>query len=138
MDGTKTEQLTLKPEQAARLGQLIRSRREQAGMTIRDLAEDAEMNFATVSRIEQGKFATPRHDKLARIAQALGLNTADVFALADYTLPADLPSFQPYLRSKYRDMPAAAVDELTAVFQRITKKHGYVPEGSHGGEDETP
>ena len=138
MDGTKTEQLTLKPEQAARLGQLIRARREQAGMTIRDLADDADMNFATVSRIEQGKFATPGHDKLARIAQALALNTADVFALADYTVPADLPSFEPYLRSKYQDMPAGAIDELNAAFQRITKKHGYTPEGSPDGEDETP
>ena len=138
MDGTKTEQLTLKPEQAARLGQLIRSRREQAGMTIRDLADDAEMNFATVSRIEQGKFATPGHDKLARIAQALGLNTADVFALADYTLPADLPSFQPYLRTKYQDIPDGAVDELNRAFQRITKKHGYTPEGPPNGENETP
>ena len=138
MDGTKTEQLTLKPEQAARLGQLIRARREQAGMTIRDLADDADMNFATVSRIEQGKFATPGHDKLARIAKALGLNTADVFALADYTVPADLPSFQPYLRSKYRDMPAEAIDELNQAFQRIIKKYGYVPDGPHGSEEETP
>ena len=138
MDGTKTEQLTLKPEQAARLGQLIRARREQAGMTIRELADDAEMNFATVSRIEQGKFATPGHDKLARIAQALGLNTADVFALADYTVPADLPSFEPYLRSKYQDMPAGAIDELTASFRRIIKKHGYAPEGHQGGQSETP
>ena len=107
-------------------------------MTIRELAEDAEMNFATVSRIEQGKFQTPGHDKLARIAKALGLNTADVFALADYTLPADLPSFQPYLRSKYQDMPDAAVDELTAAFRRIIKKYGYAPDGPQGGEDETP
>ena len=137
MDGTKTEQLTLKPEQAARLGQLIRARREQAGMTIRDLADDADMNFATVSRIEQGKFATPGHDKLARIAKALGLNTADIFALADYTVPADLPSFEPYLRSKYQDMPAAAIDELTASFQRIIKKHSYTAQGPQDG-DETP
>jgi len=128
----------LKPEQAARLGQLIRSRREQAGMTIRDLADDSEMNFATVSRIEQGKFAAPGHDKLSRIAQALGLNTADVFALADYTVPTELPSFQPYLRSKYQDMPDAAVNELTAAFERIIKKHGYTSEGHQGGEDEAP
>ena len=107
-------------------------------MTIRELADDAEMNFATVSRIEQGKFATPGHDKLARIAQTLGLNTADVFALADYTVPADLPSFQPYLRTKYQDMPDGAVDELNRAFQRITKKHGYTPEGPPDGEDETP
>ena len=127
----------MKPEQAARLGQLIRSHREQAGMTIRDLADDAEMNFATVSRIEQGKFQAPGHDKLARIAKALALNTADVLALAGYTVPADLPGFEPYLRTKYQDMPAAAIDELNRAFQRIIKKHGYTPEGPQDGEDES-
>src|SRR5258708_2347502 len=101
-------------------------------MTIRDLADDAEMNFATVSRIEQGKFPTPGHDKLARIAKALGLNTADIFALADYTVPTDLPSFQPYLRTKYQDMPTGAVEELNRAFQRILKKHGYAPERPPG------
>lgn len=96
------------------------------------------MNFATLARIEQGQFAAPGPDKLARIAEALGLSTADVFGLADYTVPADLPSFQPYLRGKYRGMPAAAVDDLSKAFERIVRKHGYDPAGPQDGEDETP
>ena len=80
--------------------------------------------------------------KLGRLIQdrraALGLSTADVFGLADYTVPGDLPSFQPYLRGKYRDMPAAAVDDLSKAFERIVRKHGYDPAGPQDGEDETP
>lgn len=96
------------------------------------------MNDATIVRIEQGAFAAPRPDKLSRIAEALGLSLADVFALADYAVPDDLPSFQPYLRSKYRDMPTGAVDDLNRAFERIIRKHGYQPEGPRDGEDESP
>ncbi len=96
------------------------------------------MNDATIVRIEQGAFAAPRPDKLSRIAEALGLSLADVFALADYAVPDDLPSFQPYLRSKYRDMPAEAVDDLSKAFERIVRKHGYDAHGPRHGEDEAP
>ncbi len=96
------------------------------------------MNDATIVRIEQGAFAAPRPDKLSRIAEALGLSLADVFALAEYAVPGDLPSFQPYLRSKYRDMPTEAVDDLNKAFERIIRKHGYQPDGPRDGEDEGP
>jgi transcriptional regulator with XRE-family HTH domain len=128
----------VEPDQAARLGAFIRNRREELGLSTRQLAEQAGMNFATVARIEQGQFAAPGPDKLAGIAEALGLNTADLFGLADYTVPDDLPSFQPYLRSKYRDMPSGAVEDLNKAFERIIKRHGYDPDGPRDGEDEAP
>lgn len=96
------------------------------------------MNFATVARIEQGQFAAPGPDKLARIAEALGLNAADLFGLADYTVPDELPSFRPHLRSKYRDLPEGALDDLNKAFDRIIKRHGYQPDGPKHAEDEAP
>ena len=128
----------VEPEQAKTLGRLLRARREELGLSSRQLAEQAAMDDATIVRIEQGAFAAPRPDKLSRIAEALGLSLADVFALADYAVPDDLPSFQPYLRTKYRDMPAEAFDDLNKAFARIVKKHGYAPDGPRDGEDELP
>jgi len=125
-------------EQAKELGQRLRARREELGLSLRQLADQADMNDATIVRIEQGAFAAPAPDKLARIAEALGLSLADVFALAEYAVPDDLPSFQPYLRSKYRDMPREAVDDLNKAFDRIVRKHGYDPAGPQDGEDEAP
>ena len=125
-------------EQAKELGQRLRARREELGLSLRQLAEQADMNDATIVRIEQGAFAAPAPDKLARIAEALGLSLADVFALAEYAVPDDLPSFQPYLRSKYRDMPREAVADLNKAFDRIVRKHGYDPAGPQDGEDEAP
>ncbi len=129
---------TMEPDQAKQLGRKLRARREELGLSTRQLADQADMNDATIVRIEQGAFAAPRPDKLSRIAEALGLSLADVFALADYAVPDDLPSFQPYLRSKYRDMPTRAVEDLNKAFARIVKKHGYQPEGPRNLEDEAP
>jgi transcriptional regulator with XRE-family HTH domain len=128
----------VEPKQAKELGRRLRARREELGLSTRQLAERADIDDATVVRIEQGAFAAPRPDKLSRIAEALDLSLADVFGLADYTVPGDLPSFQPYLRSKYRDMPAGAVDDLHKAFARIARKHGYHPDGPRDGEDEAP
>lgn len=96
------------------------------------------MNDATIIRIERGDFGAPAPDKLSRIAEALELPLADVFALADYVVPTDLPSFQPYLRSRYRGMPDEAIDDLDKAFARIVRKHGYQPDGPANGEDESP
>lgn len=129
---------TMEPKQAKELGKRLRARREELGLSLRQLAERAETTDTTIIRIEQGAYAAPAPDKLSRIAAALDLSLADVFALAEYAVPDDLPSFQPYLRSKYRDMPREAVDDLNKAFHRIVRKHGYDPAGPEDGEDEAP
>lgn len=125
-------------EQAQELGQRLRERREQLGLSVRELAERADTTHTTVVRLEQGAYDAPAPDKLSRIAEALGLNLADVFALADYSVPSELPSFRPYLRTKYRDLPSPAVEELERSFKRIAKRHGLALDGPKPGEDEQP
>ena len=125
-------------EQAQELGQRLRERREQLGLSIRELAERADTTHTTVVRLEQGAYDAPAPDKLSRIAEALGLSLADVFALAEYSVPSDLPSFRPYLRSKYRKLPTPAVEELERSFRRIAKRHGLALDGPAPGEDEQP
>jgi len=125
-------------EQARELGRRLRERREQLGLSTRELAERADTTHTTVVRLEQGAYDAPAPDKLSRIAEALGLSLADVYALADYSVPTDLPSFRPYLRTKYRNLPAPAVEELERSFRRIAKRHGLNPDGPAPGEDELP
>jgi transcriptional regulator with XRE-family HTH domain len=122
--------------QAKRLGTWLRKHRHKVGLTTMQLAAEAGTTDGTISRIEQGAIAAPDPRKLSRIAEALGLSLADVYAMADYAVPSDLPSFQPYLRRKYRDMPVEAVGDLEQAFERIIKKHGYRPDGPRDGEDE--
>jgi len=125
-------------EQAKELGNRLRAERERLDLSIRELAERTGINHSTVVRLEQGAIESPAPDKLGRIAEVLGLSLADVYALADYSIPSDLPSFQPYLRAKYRDLPAPAVEELERSFLRIAKRHGVDLKGPAPGEDEQP
>jgi transcriptional regulator with XRE-family HTH domain len=128
----------MNPKQAKELGRQLRARREALGLSLRELAERAETTDTTVIRIEQGAYAAPAPDKLSRIADALGLSLADVFALAEYVVPDELPAFTPYLRSKYRDLPPPAVKELELSFERIAKRYGLDSTGPAPGEDEQP
>ena len=125
-------------EQAKELGRQLRVRRDELGLSVRDLERLTDVDNGTIVRIEQGAFAAPAPDKLSRIAEALGLSLADVFALAEYSAPSELPSFSPYLRSKYRGLPVPAVEELERSFRRIAKRHGFDPAGPAPGEDEQP
>lgn len=124
--------------QAKRLGEWLRERRHEAGLGTTELAKRTGINDATITRIEQGAIASPDPHKLRLISQELDLNLADVYAMAGYAAPKDLPSFQPYLRRKYRDLPDEAIEDLEQAFQRVIKKHGYEPDGPSRGEDETP
>lgn len=123
-------------QQAKALGSRLRTRREELGLSARDLERMADVDNGTIVRIEQGAFAAPRPDKLSRIAEALRLPLADVFALAEYVVPDELPTFAPYLRAKYRELPAKAVNELERYFDDLATRYGIDPAGPAPGEDE--
>lgn len=125
-------------DQAKELGHRLRRRREKIGLSMRELAERAGTTHPTIIRLEEGSIERPAADKLSRIADVLGLNLADVYAFVDYDSPAQLPSFRPYLRTKYRDLPRTAVEELERSFKRVAKRHGIDPDGPAPGEDEQP
>ncbi len=124
-------------QQAKTLGALLKQRREALGLSLRQLAKIVDVKDVTILRFERGDHAAPAPDKLARIAEAVGLSLADVYALADYAVPTDLPSFKPYLRTKYRDLPKDEIDKIEAYAQKLAKKHGVNLEGPAPGEDES-
>lgn len=128
----------MEPEQAKRLGTYLREARQAKGLSARQLGDLTDINDATIVRFENGSFTAPAPDKLARIAEALDLSIADVFALAEYASPSELPSFTPYLRTKYRDLPDDAVEQIEKYVARLAKKHGVTLEGPAPGEDESP
>ena len=123
-------------EQAKNLGRILRDRREALGLSLRQLGTLCELPAVTLFRFEDGAYTAPAPDKLARVAEALGLSLADVYALADYAVPNDLPSFKPYLRTKYRDLPAAEIEKIEAYAAKLARKYGVSLDGPAPGEDE--
>jgi len=106
------------------LGALLRSKREALGYSKKRLAKAAGVPDSTVLRLEQGLFAAPRPDKLARFARLLGLRLADLYAKAGYIVPDELPSFASYLPVRYPDLPEEAVAELRDHFEHLLDRLG--------------
>jgi transcriptional regulator with XRE-family HTH domain len=119
------KRVVMKPAQGTQLGHLLKARREACGLSTHRLAAAAEMDQATIVRLEAGTIGAPRPDKLSRIAQVLGISGADVFALACYAVPTDLPTLRPYLLAKYRELLAEDVDRIETFVARIAKKRGF-------------
>ncbi|QXT64210.1 helix-turn-helix domain-containing protein [Tessaracoccus palaemonis] len=90
----------MKEEQARRLGKYIKKLRVERKMSGRELARVAGVDAAYIGRLEKGFYKAPRPDSLRAIALALGIPLADLFAMAEYVMPYDLPNFASYLRAK--------------------------------------
>ena len=122
---------------AKRFGDYLRRHRKDQKLTSRGLAEKAGIDIATLVRLEQGKYRTPRPDTLKGLATALGQPLADVFAMADYVVPYDLPTMTPYLRAKYADLPEEAISSMDAYFQTLLDQYGLDLNGPAAHEDDT-
>lgn len=119
------------------VGDLIAARRSELGLSGYELARRTGIQSSTVLRIERGE-TQPSAEKLDVLAGALGIDPSQLLAAAGYEQLAELPTFAPYLRSKYPDLPDEAREDLAKAFQRIAKKHGFDPTstGPRPGEDE--
>ena len=116
------------------LGMLIRAQREALGFSQHKLARLAGTPNTQIMRIESGFIVQPRSKLLQTLAAVLGIPAADLFAAAGYGIPSELPSFRPYLRAKYQNLPPEALAELHRTFAALAEKYGT--EGPAPGEDE--
>lgn len=120
--------------------QTLRAARLRAGLTVRDLAEATGLTSSTISRLENGQIASPRPEKLVRLASVLNLSIDDLYAGAGYLAPHGLPELKPYLRAKYglTGRPAEQLDEyfqaLRGTWENPRKEGDHEsnnPEGEH-------
>lgn len=117
------------------LGRILRDRREVMGLSLRAVAEKANLSDTTVMRIEQARIAKPEPESLRQLAEVLDLSLAELYDLAGHPIPA-LPSMPVYLRTRYRDLPAPARKELNNYFEKLKDKYGFDGSLPKDGEDE--
>lgn len=113
-------------QQATSLGSMLRQRRQSLGLSVRQVEAATDMHNTTISRIETGSFNAPQPDKLARIAQVLGLSVGEVFSQAGYLVADDLPDYGTYLRTKHPELPEADWERLTHQFAELLGSLGLV------------
>jgi transcriptional regulator with XRE-family HTH domain len=120
-------------EQESELGNTLRQRRLELGLSLSQLADATGIHKSLLSRLESGAVRQPSADSLQRIAAALELSNTAVFGLLDARAREQLPPLQPYLRAKY-DLPDGVIAEITAYLARNGAANG----GPRAGEDELP
>ena len=122
------------PDEAQRLADLLRAKRQELRLTAREVARRANVDVGTVTRIEAGQILSPRPDNLIAIGEVLGIRAADLFATTDWLPSKELPTFRPYMRAKYRELPDEALSEMEAFLAQLADKYGV--RGPAEGEDE--
>jgi len=120
-------------ERESELGNTLRQRRVELGLSLSQLADATGPHKSFLSRLESGIVRQPSADSLQRIATALELSNTAVFGLLDERAREQLPPLQPYLRAKY-DLPDGAIAEMAAYLAR----YGAANSGPRAGEDELP
>ena len=101
------------------LGDFIRARRLSRGLSLHEAAAASDLHFSYWSKLEAGQYAEPAPKHLLVIARVLEIDFEDLYGLVGYELPERLPSFSPYLRSKYVELPPDAVADLERYFQLL-------------------
>src|SRR6202022_927934 len=83
------------------LGDLLRSRREAAGLSLTQMAAKLGISRPYLSRLERGQYSNPSSKILIQLSKGLSIRTEDLYAMTGCLLPTELPSFAPYLRAKH-------------------------------------
>lgn len=104
------------------LGRLLSNARQEAGLTMRQLAERADVQLTVLHRLSNDEVQDPKPAQLIRLAEALELNAAELFLLAGVPVPTELPSVEALLRSEY-DLPQAALEEARRDIDAIVARY---------------
>jgi len=82
-------------------GSYVRRKRDEAGLTLTELARRLEISPAYWSRIENGKENPPKDDLIEKTARILGIPVDALFAEAA-RLPPDMQKDVPNIIRMYR------------------------------------
>lgn len=123
------------PEQSARLGTLLTNRRKQKGLSIPEVSRQAGIDRGTLWRIEKGMIHNPKAENLQSIGEVLDIPASDLFTTVGWVPSKQLPTIRPYLRTKYRQLPDAAVKEIEDYFDDVARRHGISFDSDHGPID---
>jgi len=107
----------------APLGEFIKTRRESRDITKADAVRQTGLDYSYWVKLENGVYLMPSPKALELVAAVIGVEPADLYALAGYRINGELPSFGPYLRSKYH-LPPRAIDQLESYFTFLRAQYG--------------
>lgn len=124
--------------QPTEFSSFIMNRRAELGLSLRQLEHLTGLHNSRLSRWEKGIETPDRPERLIALAKGLQVLARDLYSLAGFDIPDELPSHRPYLRTKYgAALPTEALDDIAAYAEGVAARYG-VTTGPVPGEDEQP
>jgi transcriptional regulator with XRE-family HTH domain len=108
-------------DQPKTLGEYVRQKREKAGLSQRQLAQEAGVSFSNISRLESGFHTSPSPGLLKNIADVLDTDLAELLHYLGIEV-AGSGSLNDYLRQDY-DLPDEGVAEAKRAIEQIARKY---------------
>ncbi|HTZ85563.1 MAG TPA: helix-turn-helix transcriptional regulator [Solirubrobacteraceae bacterium] len=108
--------------QATRLGRMLAQARRNKALSLRAVAERANVAYVWLYRVERGLFNDPAPERLMRVVEVLGLDPERVNRVSKGHVSSSLPEMRTYFRSKY-DLSQAEIDEIERAVAEIHRKH---------------
>jgi transcriptional regulator with XRE-family HTH domain len=105
------------------LAEFVAARRQSLGLTASEASQRAGLHRSYWGKLESGAYIAPAPSTLTKIARALEVPFEDLYALAGYDTPKGLPSFRPYLRTRY-ELPYDDIDKLESYFNFLRAQYG--------------
>ncbi|CBG70001.1 helix-turn-helix transcriptional regulator [Streptomyces sp. LBUM 1478] len=124
----------MKTDATLHFGEYLHGLRHERKLGVRELARRSGIDAGGLTRLERGKI-TPQPDTLKALGAALDVPFADLFAMAGYVTPSDLPSMSTYLRTRY-GLPEDAIASVDEYIQQLIGEQGLDPNGPMPLEDE--
>ena len=117
-------------------GAKLRDLRKAAGLTQRELAEKAGLDFTYLSKIETGKLQyMPASDSIRKLAELLGANPLELLSLADKLPPelnqiSDVPAARRFMERAQR---VASPQDWEALLDVLEKRYAEREDDRKGG-----
>jgi transcriptional regulator with XRE-family HTH domain len=109
-------------KQAVALGELFRTARTDQGLSLSSLAQELGWPRSSLSYLETGRSRDSSPERIARLAERLRIDPAQIDRLSGGYLAQSLPSVRTYFRSK-SGASKAELDEIEHVVRQIQDKY---------------
>lgn len=109
------------PTEPTRLGTYLKSLRTERGLSLVEVSSALGFDDSYLYLLESGKRRQPHPSYLHRLARYYGVLVEDLYSLAGYTPPEELPELPAYLRAKY-DLPEERVREIADFMDFLTER----------------
>ena len=125
----------MKRDATLQFGEYLQRLRQDRRLSVRELGRMANLDAGGLTRLERGGIS-PQPDTLKALSAALEVPLADLFTMAGYVIPSDLPSMSTYLRTRY-GLPEDTIASVDEYVQKLIDERGLDPNGPAPFEDES-